>query len=182
MGDALRVDELWEPTTNPDHNAAQHLETNKWLAPFIATASGRLSPRPGPVPIDFLGHTIFWTIDRDRPFPQWVADALVQMLEFAHLPANWNSYGGRPLQLGAVGPVLKLIIGIHRLGRQARLVPLPDGGVGIRISDQNRCLEIDVRAGGKAEAILEREGMDDIVIGPEAQLAEAEKLLSQFLA
>lgn len=182
MGNAVRVNELWEPTSNAGSQLAQHLETSKWLAPFIGTSSERQVEHTDPIKIEFFGHTILWTVDRDRPFPKWVADALGQLLDFAELPANWNSYGGRALQLEAVGPVLKLIIDIEAVGRTARLVPLPDGGVGLRVAAQGRGLEIDVHATGKLEASLEIEGVDDVDIGPEATLPEAKKLLSQFLA
>lgn len=180
MGEALRVDELWGPTAMVAPGDAPHLETNKWIAPVISTAPQRALPRRDPKGISFLGHTILWIPDRERPFPEWIKEALIQLLAFDALPVGWDSYGGRPLQQPAVGPILKLIFRIHHLGRQARLVPLPDGGVGVRLNAEDRNLEIDIRSNGKAEALLERAGADDVEIGPEASLADAEQILGQF--
>ena len=178
MGNALRVDELWGAGPGNEAGAA-YLETNTWLAPVLCTTPRPFEPKK-PLEIPFMGQTILWTADRDRPFPAWIADALMELLGFAELSVGWNSYGGKPLQRAAIGPVLKLLIRTHERGRQADLVPLPDGGVGLRLADQGRSLEIDISADGTVEALLESDGSNDVEIGPGATVAEAEQILGQF--
>ncbi len=180
MANAAQVDDHWEAALM-DPGAAPHLESNKWLADVICTAPER-RPQPEPVSIPFLGQTILWTMDRDRPFPEWVASSLARLLMFSELEEGWDSYGGRPLQATAVGSILRLLVRIHQMGRTADLLPLPDGGVGIRIEEQVGRLEIDVAGDGTVEALLERVGLDDISIGPDASIAEAEQALDQFVA
>lgn len=180
MDSAARVDELWDAYF-PAPGPRPYMQTNRWLGSVIPTV-GQQPKRQnfGSVEFDFLGHTIVWKHD-GRDFPEPVLRSLEQLIEFSALEPNWDSHGGAALQAAAVEPALSLIFLSHQWCCYPGLVPLPDGGVGLRWKRGECELEVDIDAQGQHEAILTNIGTgDESVIGPTFAKAELQSLLDRF--
>lgn len=181
MDNAARIDDLWgdsivAPTATP------YLETNRWLEAVIPTECR--SRRPvSQEQLDFLGIKIVWTRDGSGRFPQPVLECLVTLLKFDALEENWDSYSGKSLSRGAVPRTLELIFYSHQRGEPVRLVPLGDGGVGLRWSRDAHELEIDVSSVGEIEGLFESPAiLEPIELLEGTSLSEAFGLIDQFVA
>lgn len=97
------------------------------------------------------------------------------------LEANWDSYGGHPLNDGAVLPAVQLAVeGVKRC--QAPSVVLrTNGGVGLRWSSERRDLEIDVDPDGRSTAFFEdRVSGEEFEIEEPAEMSDVMPLLHKF--
>jgi hypothetical protein len=95
---------------------------------------------------------IDWTQD-GREFPASVLSVIQKMAEFEVMPSNWDGYGARALQDGACEHALRFVFETY--ARQCpALVPLPDGGIGLRWSTESKDLEIDVDGKGLSTGFL----------------------------
>jgi len=179
MHNTARVDELWgdsvmAPVTPP------YMETNKWLDPVIPTARAARA-LPEEEGFEFLGTRIIFTRDANGRFPQPVAECLLKLLEFNNLSEGWDSYGGIALQRAAVAPALKLMFMSHVKGCTPRLIPLPDGGVGLRWSSGAAELDIDVSGKGQIEGLLENTGDGgQVEVGPVTAPEDLAGLFDQY--
>jgi hypothetical protein len=105
--------------------------------------------------ISFLGVEIEYERDGKRPFPPAVAAAMERISEFTVLQENWDGYGSAPLNQGAVRVALQAIFLANRFGNEPSVVPLTDGGIGVRWGCDRLIAEIDVAPDGSVEAIIE---------------------------
>jgi hypothetical protein len=75
--------------------------------------------------------------------------------ELENLAPGWDSYGAAALNDKAVAPALELtILAMHRC-HVPSIVPLPTGGVGLRLKSAANELEIDVGPDGFCTGVLE---------------------------
>lgn len=178
MLDALNYDDWVVESAPPER---PHLESNRWLEAVKPTRSTRTRPTPETETIDFLGVKLVWVKDGGRPFPAPVLSAVKSLIDFAELPANWNSYGGRSLNLAVVPSVVKFIVLGHQMAAIPRLHPLPDGGVGLTWDRGEAELEITVAGDGTFDALLSTAD-DETELQPGSTYAEASDLLDRFFA
>lgn len=81
-----------------------------------------------------------------------LADAIK---EYEALPVGWDSYDAAALNDKAVYPTLELAIyALHRC-QHPTVLPLPNGGLGLRFQTEAKELEIDVGPDGRCTALLE---------------------------
>jgi hypothetical protein len=159
-----------------------HMESNRWLNAAKPTVSSRT---PQPVEretIDVFGVKLVWTKDRGKPFPAPILDTIKTLLDFAQLPEGWNSYKAQPLNIGAVPAVLDYVVRAYQLAQVPRLLPLPDGGVGLIWQRGARELELSVAANGLVEGLLTFEDADEIELPINSTPGAGMELLEQYLA
>lgn len=75
--------------------------------------------------------------------------------ELESLAPGWDSYGSAALNDNAVAPALELTILAMQRCHMPTIVPLPTGGVGLRLKSAASELEIDVGPNGLCTGVLE---------------------------
>jgi hypothetical protein len=81
--------------------------------------------------------------------PDWLMSAVGDIVEIAHLAANWNSYGSPQLTPAAKGQAVELALKLSHLGLPEPLVaPVSGGGVQFVCSLGPRALELEVLPDG----------------------------------
>lgn len=121
--------------------------------------------------------------DRQNRQPYALLKIADQIKMFQTFPAGWDSYNANKLDDSAVLPAVELaILGIQRC-RAPEIVLLPDGGLGLRWSSNERELEIDAHPGGEFSAFLEnlQTGEEDEIEATNEMLSVA-SLLHRYLA
>ena len=82
----------------------------------------------------------------------WVAPIIAQLKEFAELPHDWDSYGGKPVEQDVAVYALNVLLAFMKpTTPQPAAVPLPDGGVQFEWSTAAIDLEISISVPGIAE-------------------------------
>ena len=119
--------------------------------------------------------------DKRNEFPEGVASAISQILELEKLPPGWDSYDAAPLSDDAVLAGFELIIHAQsRCDCPMRVVPLSNGGIGLRWNSDDADLEIDVEPSGTCEATLEGVAVGEpIELASGSTLADAKELISR---
>ena len=159
-----------------------HMEANRWLSAVLPTQSRERRTVPESETFDLMGVKLVWTKDGGRPFPKPVLNAVRSLIEFADLPSDWNSYGGRRLSANAVPTVLHLVVRGHQSADVPRMHPLPDGGVGLTWRRGECELEFAVAADGSIEGLLTLPGADAVELEAGAPLDAGMAVLGQYLA
>jgi hypothetical protein len=102
------------------------------------------------------GIKLKFTPDKRGEFPTSVAKAVEEVRQLERLPRGWDSYDAAPLDDGAVVAAFELIIHAEsKCDAPIRLVPLSNGGLGLRWVAEGAELEVDVDPNGTCEATLE---------------------------
>lgn len=158
-----------------------YMETNRWLSAVRPTRDARLRQPAESEHIDIMGVKLVWTKDGSRPFPGPVLNVIKDLLTFAELESNWDSYGGHGLRAEAVPTVMHLVITSHQHANVPRLHPLGDGGVGLSWGAGALELEILVAADGTAEGLF-TDGNDEVELEPGSDPRDATSLLEKFFA
>jgi hypothetical protein len=119
--------------------------------------------------------------DKRNEFPESIAGAITQILIIEKLPAGWDSYEAEPLNDDSVVAAFELII--HAEGIcdcPMRVVPLSNGGLGLRWTNEQAELEIDVDPDGTCEAFLDGAALaEPIELPAGSTLADAKELISR---
>lgn len=119
--------------------------------------------------------------DRRGEFPPAVVKAIEELRQLERLPRGWDSYDAAPLDDHAIVAAFELIIYADtRCDAPMRIVPLSNGGLGLRWVSEDAELEIDVDPDGTCEATLEGAAIEDpveLVAG--STLADAKELISR---
>lgn len=127
------------------------------------------------------GIKLKFTPDKRNEFPQSVAGAITELLKLERLPPGWDSYDAAPLQDTSVVAAFELIIFAEAIcDCPMRVIPLADGGLGLRWANAQSELEIDVDPKGTCEAFLDGPAMakpEELFCG--STLADAKALISQ---
>jgi hypothetical protein len=83
----------------------------------------------------------------------WLRPTLERFGELLRLPENWNSYGARPVDVGAVVCALQILGETMQADTPApSIVPTPRGGVQCEWHIYGIDLEVDVTPGGRVTA------------------------------
>lgn len=154
MGNAARIDDIWDDACIASE-ARRPMEANRWFNPVVPTEKVMARSKTVRDEIDFHGVIISWKRNSHEDFPEPVMNALLSLESFMTLAPNWDSYGGQPMSQAAVRPAVNLILLGNSWASYPRLVPLGDGGVGVRWKRGELALEIDVAGDGSIEGILE---------------------------
>lgn len=178
LTNAAQMDECWEKPVQP-RMVRPYMQANGNLRP-LAAEQGRAINAVESVVLDILGIEIKWTPD-GRPFPPTVLEAIKQLYAIYGLEDGWDSYGGKKLDLAVVEPTLKLIFAGHQRGYCHRLIPLSDGGVGLRWEANGKEIEIDVSVGGAFEITVEDLASGDISEPRAGNPAEVHRILELVL-
>lgn len=127
------------------------------------------------------GIKLRFTPDKRGEFPPSVAKAIEDVRQFERLPAGWDSYGAAPLNDHAVVAAFDLIIHAEsRCNAPVRVVPLSNGGLGLRWHNEKVELEVDVGPDGTCEANLDGPALQNpIELADGSTLADAKALISR---
>ncbi len=130
-----------------------------------------------PCKLDVLGVQIEWKSD-GRDFPASILSAITSLYEFADLDANWDSHGGKALNLSVVAPTLRLLFACHHKGITCtRVVPLPSGGVGLRWSLGSKEIEVDIYPGIRCDVVVDDEESGLTQTADAITIEEAERIV-----
>ena len=146
------------PQTTTVHRALQILDT---IRPREMTAI----PEPQVFKLDVglrAGIKINFTPDHRGKIPDEVLALISNIKRIEALAADWDSYGGYPLNDSAVAPAFELALSGHAQCAHPTVVPLPNGGLGLRWRSAKAELEIDVGPDGLCEAVFEELGAGEI--------------------
>lgn len=118
--------------------------------------------------------------DKRNEFPPLVASAISQIREFEKLPEGWDSYGATPLNDDAVLTAFELIVHAESIcDCPMQLVPLSNGGLGLRWTSPNSELQIDVDPDGTCEAFLDGPIDATVELPSGSTIADAMGLISR---
>ena len=101
-----------------------------------------------------------------------------QILGFRSLPANWDSYGSRPVEDRAIACGLVLLISAESENADPpHVCPVPGGGVQLEWQAGQRALELEALPDGSAQFLrVDGESMDEGSFDP-SEPAEVRSLL-----
>lgn len=126
------------------------------------------------------GVRISFTPDKSSPTPAALLDIADQIRSFELLAENWDSYGALPLQDGAVLTAIQVAIaGINRC-QTPKIVPLADGGIGLRWTRESAELEIDVSPDGQCEGVLVLADGSETDLDHPSDASEAVEMIYRF--
>jgi hypothetical protein len=112
--------------------------------------------------------------------PAKLAGLVENIKTFEALPANWDSYEGRPLDDRAVRAAMELIVEAERTCcAPDALVPLSSGGLGLRWESGGVELEVDVDPDKTCSAMLEM-GEEEHDLPRGSSLSKAMDLISRY--
>lgn len=120
--------QMSEPQTNIPVFARRGVQTS-WQATTVKAATPqRLLTDPEILPLNLPSDSVYLIVP--RPVPTWLQPMLDTLMEFAWLPANWDTYGSVPVTSKAVFTSLHVI---SRLMTDASIspatVPTSEGGI-----------------------------------------------------
>jgi hypothetical protein len=119
--------------------------------------------------------------DHRNKIPERIEVFVQTIKAIEKLSPNWDSYQALPLHPDAQLPALELAVLSNERCNYPSVVPLPNGGLGLRWVSPTAELEIDVSANGTCEALLEFiETGDEIELPRGSALSEAKALLARF--
>ena len=75
----------------------------------------------------------------------WSRSARKKLEELSNLPQNWNSYGSRPVQQGAIETVANLLSDLAKISMpEPQIFPVSGGGIQLEWKNSQCELEIEV--------------------------------------
>lgn len=89
------------------------------------------------------------------PAPDWLPELVPRFREYLALPRGWDSYGARTVSRDAVIVAIRILAGVAR--RPDHVLPTSGGGVQLEW-DGDIDLELEVKANGIVESLLEQDG------------------------
>lgn len=114
------------------------------------------------------------------PNPKFV-EALFKLHELKALPLNWDGYGAQRVNERAFRPALALIIQAVNRCHAPAIVPLSDGGLGLRWEEAGKALELDVLPDCKIEVFMGGEKIgDDLEPEEPIDLDTAQELVCRY--
>lgn len=119
------------------------------------------------------------TLETTLPANPMIVDALLRLHELKLLGADWDSYGSQAIIEDAFRPALELIIEAVKRCKQPTIVPLANGGIGLRWVEHGKVLELDILPEGGVDAYFESQNG---AIEPEGPVSadQATHLLIQY--
>ena len=178
MNNAAQIDDLWDPSY-PIDGPLPYLESNQILDRVLAPPVSRPS-RKEMTEFEFLGERIQGVHENGVGFPKELLERLISLMQISDLEAGWNSYGGQPLNNSVIRPVLQMLFAAQGRCQLPNLVPLSDGGVGMRWSVPGHDLEIDVAEHGIEGAFYDLENGAETELPVGANVDDAVQLFEQF--
>lgn len=166
--------------------APQPLDVARAMLLVEETTQPRVVTRSPPTPVYTIetglraGIKLIFKPDKRGEFPPSVARAIEQIAEMERLPRGWDSHDAAPIDDRAVIAAFELIV--HAEGIcdcPMRIVPLSNGGLGLRWNTDQAELEIDVEPNAMCEATLEGAAVVEPVELPAGStVADAKELIS----
>lgn len=157
----LAMDDRYIPLATAKGGA--YLDPSKNVRQFNQTTHQKAVEYP-PVDLGLKSEAkISWTSD-GRDFPTEVQQLVNKIRGFENLQPNWDSYGAMPHDFRSQKTSLELIFYANRRCSFPSIVPLQNGGIGLRWASEGRELEVDVRP----------DGLCDILFVDDAQAIENE--------
>lgn len=167
-----------QPVTQPDPSERAMWAADQAVKLPVFTARERVVQE-----IDLglrAGVRISFTPDKNSPTPAALLDLAEQIKSFEELPEGWDSYGALPLQDGAVLTAIQIAIaGINRC-QTPKIIPLADGGIGLRWQKDDSELEIDIASDGQCEGILSLADGSEVELDDPSPASEAVEMIYQF--
>jgi hypothetical protein len=170
------IDDIWADEGNMAPSAP-HLEVNRFLKAAMQ-APKRAIRELRRTEIELFGEKLIWLHEDGAQFPKDFLDALQRLVELVSATENWNSYGGKAISLGSIRPVLSLLTVGHSRCAIPNLIPLSDGGIGLRWQSGDRELSIDV-LNDRLEGCLCTTD-DEFELSEPASVDDATRLLEAF--
>jgi hypothetical protein len=95
--------------------------------------------------------------------PKWFEVAREALNEVSALPANWNSYAAREIQVGAVTGAVELLLAVMDERKPLpTFVPVPNGGVLLEWHTAAGDLEVTVLPAGRMHVVFEKAGVQPV--------------------
>lgn len=99
------------------------------------------------------------------PLPPWLSASLDHVRELAALPANWDSYGSRPIQPAALAAMRSVLEMLADAAPRPHLGPISGGALQAEWCVDGRDLEIVTRSDGSLTCLtMEGDDPDSIVV------------------
>lgn len=176
---ALAFDSTYLPIAGTRSRA--YLDQNKNIREINNTGGRRATEHDG---IDLglkSGLKLNWVSD-GQPFPSGIQSLLHRLRTLEDLAENWDSYGALPHNPSSQKPALDLIFYGHSRCSIPSIVPLSDGGVGLRWQAEPKELEIDITPSGACSAYFVVHGTDvEMETDQLVDVDEAKNWLNNFL-
>lgn len=168
------------PQPQPENIARAMLLVEESINPRVVTNI----PPPAVRVIDTglrAGIKLAFTPDKRDELPALVAKAIEDVRALERLSRGWDSYDAAPLEDRAVVAAFELIIHAEaRCDCPMRVIPLSNGGLGLRWTSEDAELEINVDPDSTCEATLEGLAIANAIELPAgATLADAKEMISQ---
>lgn len=101
--------------------------------------------------VEILGRRVRFIIECEGEPPTWLFPSLQAMRDLLDLPEDWDSYGARTVNIGAVTSAIQLLTSIMRPETPApAVVPTNLGGVQLEWHTRGIDLEIEIRPQARA--------------------------------
>jgi hypothetical protein len=95
--------------------------------------------------------------------PQWLASTVRDLEEVLRLPAGWDSYGARSIDIEVVVLALEVLSQSAAAVTPAPIVvPTPEGGIQLEWHTQGRDIEVAILPGGRATLFLRLPATADV--------------------
>ncbi len=179
MTNTARIDEGYEFAQSGIVSQA-YLDTDKKIR-SVSSTSGRNFGKSEPVDVGLKsGIKIEWTMGGGE-FPGPVQKIIDTLRSYEALPENWDSYGSKIHDFRSQFSTMELVMAGYARCQIPTLVPLPDGGVGLRWAANQVELEIDVLPEGQCLALFSDEQADEEVeISEPSSVNEIIQLVERF--
>ncbi|MEO9598932.1 hypothetical protein [Parasphingorhabdus sp.] len=179
MTNAARIDEGYAfPTSNAISQA--YLDTDKKIR-SVSSTSGRSFGKSEPVDVGLKsGIKIAWTMGGGE-FPEPVQKIIDTLRSYETLSENWDSHGSKIHDARSQLSTMELVMAGYARCQLPALIPLPDGGVGLRWDANQVELEVDVLPDGQCIALFSDDQIDEVVdISQPCSVREVTRLVERF--
>lgn len=110
-------------------------------------------PQPDQVIVELPERGIYFILQREDDEPAWLFPTLKAMAGVLALPSNWDSYGARPMDLGAFSTALRTLDRVMGKDTLApTVVPTAEGGIQFEWHTHGIDLEIEIPPVGPSYA------------------------------
>jgi len=136
------------------------LTVESWDRGLGASTNWPSAPRIRPAPAATTTPTAAQEISiwiKGATFPKWLEMARAALNALSALPANWNSYAARQIDVGAVTGAAELLLAVMEDDTPLpTFVPIANGGVLLEWHTSKADLEVSVLPNGCTHVVFEK--------------------------
>ena len=167
IGELVATNRQWRGLTDKDvwmpgvgsttgHEEALSIRNGfTWVPPSLSSSEPQLVE----ISMERRGQVIKFCFDSTRVWPHtpnWLAPTLCSFAEVLTIPANWDSYGARPIQPGVASSALDSLFAVMRDSTPLpSVVPTAKGGIQLEWHSRRFDLEVVFQPGENGEVYCE---------------------------